>query len=93
MQHGGGTDKENLALACMRCNRFKGPNVGSFDPETGFLVPFFNPRKQKWEEHFQINNGLIIPLTPEARVTEKILRLNDEDRVLERKLMIEADLL
>lgn len=33
-QHGGETDESNLALACMRCNRYKGSNVGSFDPLT-----------------------------------------------------------
>jgi len=44
IQHGGRTEVENLALACFRCNRHKGPNVGSFDPETGALVRFFNPR-------------------------------------------------
>ena len=44
LQHGGTTDENNLALACLRCNRNKGPNVGSFDPLTGLLTPFFNPR-------------------------------------------------
>lgn len=34
-QHGGETHENNLALACLRCNRYKGPNVGSFDPLTG----------------------------------------------------------
>jgi hypothetical protein len=92
LQHGGGTDEANLALACMRCNRFKGPNVGSFDPATGLLAPFFNPRAQAWIAHFQMNDGLIMPITPEARVTVKLLRLNDADRVLERRLMIEAGL-
>ena len=93
VQHGGGTDAANLALACMRCNRFKGPNVGSFDPATGLLVPFFNPRTQAWEAHFQIHDGLLVPMTPEARVTVKLLRLNDADRVRERRLMIEAGLM
>jgi 5-methylcytosine-specific restriction endonuclease McrA len=46
MQHGGKTEADNLALACLRCNRCKGPNIGSLDPETGALVSFFNPRKQ-----------------------------------------------
>ena len=27
-QHGGLTDATNLAFACFRCNRYKGPNVG-----------------------------------------------------------------
>ncbi|MBI3249705.1 MAG: HNH endonuclease [Deltaproteobacteria bacterium] len=34
-QHGGETLDRNLALACLRCNRYKGPNVGSFVPDTG----------------------------------------------------------
>lgn len=46
IQHGGETKADNLALACLRCNRRKGPNVGSFDPETGALVQFYNPRSQ-----------------------------------------------
>ena len=92
VQHGGVSDTENLALSCMRCNRFKGPNVGSFDTETGNLVPFFNPRKQQWDDHFLFENGVIVPLTQEGRVTVRILRLNDEDRVTERRAMIEAGL-
>ena len=39
-QHGGETEEDNLALACLRCNRYKGPNLGSLDPQTGRLVPF-----------------------------------------------------
>ena len=92
VQHGGVSDAENLALSCMRCNRFKGPNVGSFDTETGNLVPFFNPGKQQWDDHFLFENGVIVPLTQEGRVTVRILRLNDEDRVTERRAMIEAGL-
>ena len=92
IQHGGHTDQDNLALSCMRCNRFKGPNVGSFDPETGDLVAFFNPRKQNWTDHFKIEDARIVPLTAEARVTVKMLRFNDEDRLAERKRMIEAGL-
>jgi len=32
-QHDGQTEAGNLALACTRCNRYKGPNVGSFDSD------------------------------------------------------------
>jgi len=88
IQHGGKTEAENLALACLRCNRRKGPNVGSFDPETGALVPFFNPRAREWRDHFRLQGAAIQPLTPEARVTVKILQLNDEQRVEERTLLI-----
>ena len=40
-QHGGETILENLALACVQCNRFKGPNIASLDPETGIIVATF----------------------------------------------------
>jgi len=34
-KHGGRTEENNLALACWRCNRRKGSDLGSFDPLTG----------------------------------------------------------
>jgi len=55
-------------------------------------VPFFNPRAQVWGEHFRIVEGDIRALTPEGRVTVLILRLNVDDRVLERRALIEAGL-
>jgi hypothetical protein len=88
VQHGGEASESNLALACFRCNRYKGPNVGSFDPETGELVPFFNPRNDRWGDHFRIENGLIIPETPKARVTVLIFKLNEDKRILERKRIL-----
>lgn len=90
VQHGGATTEENLACACLRCNRHKGPNVGSFDPITGVLTPFFHPRQQAWRDHFQLNDAYIEPLTPEGRVTVLILRLNSPERVAERKLLLAA---
>ena len=86
-QHGGETDPDNLALACMRCNRHKGPNVGSIDPQTGALVRFFNPRTDRWLDHFRREGPRIEPLTPEGRVTVRILHLNDDDRIDERGLL------
>lgn len=93
VQHGGETNESNLALACMRCNRYKGPNIGSIDPLTGKLVPFFNPRIHDWKEHFELEGAIIRPFTPEARVTVKILRLNAEDRVEERLRLLATGLL
>lgn len=37
-QHGGETSSENLAFACFQCNRDKGPNIASLDPEDRQLV-------------------------------------------------------
>jgi len=91
-QHSGETHENNLALACLRCNRYKGPNVGSFDPLTGVLVPLFNPRTQIWASHFAWDGATIRSLTPEARVTVRVLRLNDADRVAERQRLMEVGL-
>jgi 5-methylcytosine-specific restriction endonuclease McrA len=87
-QHGGESHPQNLAWACLRCNRFKGPNVGSFDPVTGRLVPLFNPRTQEWATHFAWEGVIIQPLTPEGRVTVTILHLNDTNRVAERQRLM-----
>ncbi|MCL4298172.1 MAG: HNH endonuclease [Anaerolineae bacterium] len=91
-QHDGETHADNLALACVRCNRYKGYNVGSFDPETGQLVPFYNPRTQIWSQHFQLEGAVIRPLTPQGRVTAKMLHFNDADRVEERERLIAVKL-
>jgi 5-methylcytosine-specific restriction endonuclease McrA len=42
-QHGGNDDPAGLALACDRCNAYKGPNIG-IDPETGAVTALFHPR-------------------------------------------------
>lgn len=93
IQHGGHSTPENIALSCIRYNRYKGPNIGSIDPVTGELVPFFNPRKHVWTEHFELQNGWIQPLSAEARVTVKILRLNDQERIKERRQLMKLGLL
>lgn len=92
-QHGGDTVEGNLALACLRCNRYKGTNVGSFDPLTGVLTSLFNPRIHNWNSRFEWDGALIRPITPEGRVTVKILRLNDVDRVSERQLLLNIGLI
>lgn len=81
LKHGGRTTSANLALACFDCNRFKGSNIGSIDPVSGELVMLFNPRTQRWSEHFHLNGGQIVPLTPVGRVTERLLRFNLAHRV------------
>lgn len=88
-KHGGETALDNLALACPYCNRYKGSDIGSLDPETGQLTPLYNPRTQDWDEHFRLQDAEIVPLTPEGRVTVKVLRLNHDDRVEERRQLLE----
>jgi hypothetical protein len=89
-KHGGATTPDNLALACPYCNRAKGTDLGSLDPETGRVVSFFHPRRQVWAEHFRLEGAWIVPLTAAGRVTVGVLRFNHPDRVLERRRWIEA---
>lgn len=84
LKHRGKTTLDNLAFSCHQCNRFKGSDIASLDPETDALTPLFNPRTQVWAEHFRYQLGEIEPLTPEGRVTEFLLRFNNETRVQER---------
>jgi len=88
LKHGGQTTSENLALACFECNRFKGSDIASIDALTGELVALFNPRRQRWFEHFRLNGAQIIPLTPVGRVTDKLLRLNLPSRVEVRRQLV-----
>jgi HNH endonuclease len=88
-QHTGTDTAENLALCCIFCNRPKGPNLATFDPETKMLMPLFHPRTQLWSEHFRLEEGKIIGLSPEGRATIFLLRFNDEARVKQRQLLIQ----
>ena len=49
---GGGDEPENLALGCASCNLAKSNYVSGLDPETQEQVALFQPRKDRWEDHF-----------------------------------------
>ena len=89
-KHGGPTTADNLALACPYCNRFKGSDLGSLDPETRKLTPFYDPRTQRWMDHFALEGAEIVPQTPEGRVTVHILRLNHPDHIAERGRLMQV---
>ena len=80
---------ENLAWACPRCNLGKGTNLTTVDPATDRLVELFNPRRMNWNEHFELQNGQIVGLTPNGRGTARLLNMNDEQRVQHRRMLIE----
>jgi hypothetical protein len=80
-QHGGSDDPNGLALACDRCNAYKGPNLTSIDPETRAVVALFNPRESMWSDHFAVRGGRILGLTPTGRATVRLLNMNAPRRV------------
>ncbi|MBZ0281281.1 MAG: HNH endonuclease [Anaerolineae bacterium] len=87
VKHGGTDATENLCLACLKCNSFKGPNVAALDPATGEATKLYNPRQQSWEEHFQINpDASLIGISPEGRATIIVLRINEGSRVKQRRV-------
>jgi hypothetical protein len=87
VKHGGQTVVENLALCCAVCNRFKGSDIASIDPETGQLTPLFHPRLDCWDDHYEFRDGEILGLTARGRVTVRLLRMNRPTRVKERQLL------
>ncbi len=84
-KHDGKTESWNLAYTCARCNRFKGTDLGSFDPLTGQFTFLFSPRTQAWDEHFAFEGDLIVGLTAVGRTTAKLLQMNTDERLAERQ--------
>lgn len=80
-------DPNHLALACDRCNAFKGPNLSSIDPETGEIVLLFNPRQDAWKDHFLLRDGKVVGLTDTGRATVRLLNMNAPRRVELRNVL------
>jgi hypothetical protein len=74
-KHGGISETSNLALSCARCNRAKGTDLGSVHPESEELVRLFNPRRDRWVEHFKLDGARIVGLTLVGQVTVSLLQL------------------
>lgn len=89
---GGPTVRENLWLACTRCNDFKGDRSDAIDPATGERVPIFNPRTQLWSDHFawSLDGTSIEGRSPTGRATVDALHLNNEFIIVARQFWVEA---
>lgn len=86
-KHGGSSEPDNLALACVFCNRYKGSDIASLIPETNQLVRFYNPRIDHWQKQFRLNGVVIEPLTEIGEATVRILQMNHDDQILEREVL------
>jgi hypothetical protein len=89
---GGANTEDNLCLACELCNQYKWTQTEAIDPESEQLVSLFNPRLQKWQEHFSWNpDGTEIKgITACGRATVVALRLNNNLAVVVRKNWVKA---
>ncbi|MDA1051612.1 MAG: HNH endonuclease signature motif containing protein [Planctomycetota bacterium] len=86
-QHQGGDELANLALACDRCNLYKGPNLAA--REGGRTVDLFHPRRHVWEEYFEFSGAKIIGISPTGRATVRLLNMNAPRRVAIRQRMLD----
>ena len=81
----------NLALACPRCNRNKGPNLVGIDKKTHEIAKLYHPRRDRWADHFRWHGPRLRGLTPTGRATIRVLAINDSLAVaLCRELILEA---
>jgi len=87
-KHGGPTEADNLAYACLACNLAKGSDVGSIHWESGALVRFFNPRTDRWADHFNLVGNQIQGVSLIGIVTARILGFNAIERLLERQILL-----
>ena len=85
-KHGGPTDASNLAYACVFCNRGKGSDIGSVT-SAGIFCRFFNPRTDRWGDHFRLSGVKIEARTDIGEVITRILLFNAVDRLLERQAL------
>lgn len=89
---GGKTESSNLALACPRCNSHKWAFESGTDPDSGNVVPLFNPRVQTWTEHFRWPESGVLRIegiTPCGRATVQRLKMNDPETVGIRHVLAE----
>jgi hypothetical protein len=93
IKHGGEDSNANLALAYLRCNLCKGPNLSGIDPIGGQIISLYNPRIQKWSDHYRWNGGVIVGLTPEGRATLSVLLMNVPERVQLRQVLVAEGLM
>lgn len=89
-KRGGKTVANNLALSCQGCNDHKHTKIKAGDPLTGKLASLFHPRRQIWSEHFTWSADYmeVIGLTPTGRATIIALRLNREEVVNLRRVLL-----
>lgn len=92
LKHGGKTILINLAGCCPDCNVFKGTDLGTYLGDDERFIRFFNPRHDRWADHFRNRNGFLEPLTDIGNATILLFQMNRADRVFIRQLLWEKGL-
>ena len=74
----GTNELSNLAFSCGGCNNRKGQKVSAIDPLSGTISPLYNPRIDKWHDHFvwQEDYARIEGISIKGSATVEQLKLN-----------------
>ena len=88
----GSNSEDNLCLACELCNQYKWTQTEGIDPQTGKQISLFNPRQQKWSDHFAWNEEgtFILDITAYGRSTVDALKLNNPLAIKVRQNWVRA---
>ena len=80
---GGSEALDNLALSCHACNLFKSDFETGTDAADSHRAALFQPRTDKWLEHFRIETQTaeIVGITAKGRATVNRLQLNRSHQV------------
>ena len=78
----------NLAYACSFCNWKKGPNLVTILIEDGPIVRLFHPRKDEWQDHFEVEDSLICAKSEIGEATIRLLEFNHPDNIIERRALL-----
>jgi hypothetical protein len=73
---GGPTTEDNLALACVSCSLHKTAKHVVPDPDSGLDTPLYDPRTQRWIEHFRWEGVRVEGVTTVGRATIFALQMN-----------------
>ncbi len=88
-KHGGKTLASNLAITCVYCNSYKGPNISGIDPLTGKMTRLYHPRRHKWVWHFEWAGCELVGRTAIGRTTVRVLEINLPNLVALRETLME----
>ena len=79
----------NIARSCGGCNGYKNDRTHYFDPLTRQLCRLYNPREDKWLDHFQWakDDIQVEGITGIGRATVQLLQLNRVGSVNLRQLL------
>jgi len=66
----------------------KAADVATVSERTRQLCRLFNPRTDRWPEHFRLDGARIVGITEIGEATAALLGFNHPDRLLEREVLL-----